>query len=83
MVEPLKETFLGFFREDEGSTPILQSRTQTCMLWTASTLIRALALIGFSLRFSKPFTPTFLLYLPGCLIRHSKPLRSLKIGAAQ
>ncbi len=24
MVEPLKETFLGFFREDEGSTPVLQ-----------------------------------------------------------
>ncbi len=27
----LKTTFLGFFREDEGSTPVLQPRTQTCV----------------------------------------------------
>ncbi len=31
MVELLKTTFLGFFREDEGSTPVLQPRTQTYM----------------------------------------------------
>ncbi len=27
----LKTTFLGFFREDEGSTPVLQPRKQTYM----------------------------------------------------
>ncbi len=27
MAELLKTTFLGFFREDEGSTPVLQPRT--------------------------------------------------------
>ncbi len=31
MSELLKTTFLGFFREDEGSTPELQPRTQTNM----------------------------------------------------
>ncbi len=31
MAELLKTTFLGFFREDEGSTPVLQPRTQTYM----------------------------------------------------
>ncbi len=31
MAELLKTTFLGFFREDEGSTPVLQPRTQTNM----------------------------------------------------
>ncbi len=31
MAELLKTTFLGFFREDEGSTPVLQPRTQTFM----------------------------------------------------
>ncbi len=31
MTELLKTTFLGFFREDEVSTPVLQPRTQTCM----------------------------------------------------
>ncbi len=29
ITELLKTTFLGFFREDEGSTPVLQPRTQT------------------------------------------------------
>ncbi len=36
MAELLKTTFLGFFREDEGSTPILQPRTQTDMADTLS-----------------------------------------------
>ncbi len=31
MAELLKSTFLGFFREDEGSTPVLQPRAQTYM----------------------------------------------------
>ncbi len=31
MAELLKATFLGFFREDEGSTPVLQPRAQTDM----------------------------------------------------
>ncbi len=31
MTELLKTTYLGFFREDEGSTPVLRPRTQTCM----------------------------------------------------
>ncbi len=31
MAELLKTTFLGFFREDEGSTLVLQPRTQTNM----------------------------------------------------
>ncbi len=31
MAELLKTPFLGFFREDEGSTPVLQPRTQTKM----------------------------------------------------
>ncbi len=31
MAELLKTTFLGFFREDEGSTSVLQPRTQTNM----------------------------------------------------
>ncbi len=31
MAELLKTTFLGFFREGEGSTPVLQPRTQTYM----------------------------------------------------
>ncbi len=31
MAELLKATFLGFFREDEGSIPVLQPRTQTYM----------------------------------------------------
>ncbi len=31
MAELLKTTFLGFFHEDEGSTPVLQPRTQTNM----------------------------------------------------
>ncbi len=31
MAELLKTTFLGFFREDEGSNPVLQPRTQTNM----------------------------------------------------
>ncbi len=31
MGELLKTTFLGFFREDEGSTPVLQPRTQSYM----------------------------------------------------
>ncbi len=31
ITELLKTTFLGFFRENEGSTPVLQPRTQTCM----------------------------------------------------
>ncbi len=31
MAELLKTTFLGFFREDEVSTPVLQPRTQTNM----------------------------------------------------
>ncbi len=31
MAEFLKTTFLGFFREGEGSTPVLQPRTQTNM----------------------------------------------------
>ncbi len=31
MAELLKTTFLGFFREDTGSTPVFQPRTQTCM----------------------------------------------------
>ncbi len=31
MAELLKTTFLGFFREDEESTPVLQPRTQTYM----------------------------------------------------
>ncbi len=30
MTQLLRMTFLGFFREDEGSTPALQPRTQTC-----------------------------------------------------
>ncbi len=31
MVDLLKKTFLGFFREDEGSTPVLQPHTQACV----------------------------------------------------
>ncbi len=31
MAELLKTTFIGFLREDEGSTPVLQTRTQTNM----------------------------------------------------
>ncbi len=31
MAELLKTSFLGFFCEDEGSTPVLQPRTQTYM----------------------------------------------------
>ncbi len=31
MAELLKTTFLGFFREDEGSTPVLQPRTLAYM----------------------------------------------------
>ncbi len=31
MAELLKTTILGFFREDEESTPVLQPRTQTNM----------------------------------------------------
>ncbi len=31
MAELLKTTFLGFFREDEGSIPVLQLRKQTYM----------------------------------------------------
>ncbi len=31
MAELLKTTFQGFFREGEGSTPVLQQRTQTYM----------------------------------------------------
>ncbi len=31
MAALLKTTFLGFFREDEGSKPVLQQRTQTYM----------------------------------------------------
>ncbi len=31
IAELLKTTLLGFFREDEGSTPVLQPRTQTNM----------------------------------------------------
>ncbi len=31
MAELLKTTFLGFFREDEGPTPVLQPRTQPYM----------------------------------------------------
>ncbi len=92
VAELIKTTFLGFFREDEGSTPVLHPRAQTYMadplrksgvLWTALTLIKTLALIGFSLRSSKPLTPTFLLYMPECLTLNSKLPRSLKIGTAQ
>ncbi len=45
MAELLKATFLGFFREDEGSTPVLQPRTQTNMadpLFTELEIRRAL-----------------------------------------
>ncbi len=31
MAEVLKTTLLGFFHEDEGSTPVSQIRTQTCL----------------------------------------------------
>ncbi len=31
MAELLKTTFLGFFREDEGSTPVIQPRIKICM----------------------------------------------------
>ncbi len=33
MAELLKTTFLGFFHEDEGSTPVTQPRTQNCMAY--------------------------------------------------
>ncbi len=70
MVELLKTTFLGFFREDEGSTPVLQPRTQINM---ADPLINELKIRrapdglnshkgagpdGLSLRLSKPSSPT-------------------------
>ncbi len=95
MAELLKTTFLGFFREDEGSTPVLQPRTQTNMadpLITELEFRRPLdglnphkgeALMGFSLRSSKHLTPTVPLYLPECLTFHSKLPRSLKICATQ
>ncbi len=90
MAELLKTTFLGFICEDEGSTTVLQPRTQTNItelevrrVLDILTLIRALALMGFSLRSSKPLTPTLRLYLPECLTFHYKLPRSLKIGAAQ
>ncbi len=94
MAEILKTTLLGFFRGDEGSTPVLQPRTQTRMadpllltlksglLWIALTLIRALALMGLSLKALSSHILTFP-YLPGCLTFHIKLIRSLKIGAAQ
>ncbi len=90
MAELLETNFLGFFREDDESTPVLQQRTQTYMaepliteLEVRCALIRTLVLMGFSLRSSKPLTPTLPLNLPECLTFHSKLPRSLKIGVAQ
>ncbi len=90
LAELLKTTFLGFFREDLGSTPVLQPRTQTTMadpLITELEIRRALDGLnphkGFSLRSSKHLTPTLPLYLPECLTFHSKLPRSLTIGDAQ
>ncbi len=68
----LKSTLLDFFREDDESSPVLQPHTQTrvadplitemeCKRATL-TLIRALGLLGFSLRPSKPLALT----LPLC-----------------
>ncbi len=95
MAELFKTTFLGFLREDEGSTPVLQPRTQTYM---ADPLITELevrrALDGFNPHtgtgpeglfpkvlkvLNSHIAPT----LPECLTFHSKLPRSLKIGAAQ
>ncbi len=48
MVELLEATFLDFLREDEGSTPAFQSRTQTCVpesfLLSVEKLVMALSL---------------------------------------
>ncbi len=86
MAELLKTNFLGFFREDDESTPVLQQRTQTNMadpLITELEVRCAQVLMGFSLRSSKHLTPTLPLYLPECLTFHSKLPRYLTIGDAQ
>ncbi len=93
MADLLNKTFLGFFREDEGSTTVLQPRTQTYM---ADALITELevrrALDGLNPHkgaspdglFPKVLkAPTLRLCLPECLTFHSKLPRSRKIGAAQ
>ncbi len=93
MTELLNATFLGFFREDEGSTPVLQPRTQTFM---AGPLITELEVrrapgglnpnkgAGPDGFFHKvPLIPTWPLCLPECLTFHSKTPRSLKVGATQ
>ncbi len=95
MAELLKTTFLGFLHEDEGSTLVLQTRTQTCMadpLITEREFWRTLNGLnphkgagpdGLSLRSSKSLTPTLSPYLPECLLFHSNLSRSPKICAAQ
>ncbi len=95
MAELLKTTFLGFFREDEGSTPVLQPRTQTYM---ADLLITELevrrALDGLNPykgtgpdelfpKVIKALNSHIAPYLPERLTLHSKLPRSLKIGTAQ
>ncbi len=88
-------TFLGFFREDEGSTPVLQPRTQTNMagpLITELEIRRALDGLdphkcagpdGLFPKVLKHLTHALPLYLPEYLTFHSKLPRSLKIGDAQ
>ncbi len=57
--------------------------TRSWLNWKSGVLIRALALMGSSLRSSKPSTPILPLYLHKCLTFHSKLPRSLKISVAQ
>ncbi len=93
MAELLKTTFLGFFRENGGSTPVLQPRTQIFMadpLITELEVRRALGGLnphkgaGPDGLFPKvPLTPTLPLCFPECLTFPPKTPRSLKIGAAQ
>ncbi len=61
----------------------LITELEAMVLWAVLTLIRALVLMGFFLRSSKPLTPTFPLYLPEYAIFHFKLSRSLKICVAQ
>ncbi len=91
IAELLKAIFLCFFRDNEGSTPVFQPRTQTCRANPLVTelearcaldclaLIRALVLMGFSLRSSKPLAPR----LPGCFTSHFKLPRFWQVGEQQ
>ncbi len=95
MPELLKTTFLGFFREDEGSTPALKPHTQTYMadpLITELEVRRALDGLnphksagpdGLFPKVLKALNSHIAPVLARMFNLHSKLPRSLKIGAAQ